>query len=641
MTLMKFSPETVRLRRVARAYAAGEFSRSEYRAERREVIANFRPDSTSDDDTQRRDSVAEGAEEVSSPRPARQRSRSWLVLAAVAMILLGVAALDARAGPVIEAVSERSPDPLSSPRLAVRSVRIRDFQAYPGILESDLNALIQDAFVEVRQRNAEGDHGFTRSELEEVGRLLSALGAHQAGAALSVTDTEDLMTLIEQQKIRRGISVLELEEIAGRVQAYYRDAGYFLAVAYLPAQQVDDGVVEIGVLPGVLGEVVVTGADQAELAGRFSEVVGTPVTEESITRRVYLLNQVPGLKAQAAFEPGSEVGETRLNVNVVERRKWAGRVIADNHGDAGTGKERLTLVGSWLNPRGVGDVLELGVLQTLNPTNQTYGFVDYRTPVGGVRQVHLRASTNSFTSSDDVDLNGSGALFDFTTDLTLRRSRTASLTAELGVRHHRFQWDEADDQAATFLSAGVNGHRLWDDRRVAAGFGVVADAGWFGDATFAGQDSTFWRLGVNGYAWRPLDVPGLPGEQKLAARFVGQLSGSQLPSSRRLSLGGFGRVRGFERDAFLADRGAVLALEVRTAAPLGEFALFADTSYGEGLNELTPTWGHLTSLGVGWDADLLPRLSSRVSLALPVAAKGSGELDENGLRLFWQLQYEH
>ena len=72
MTLMKFSPETVRLRRVARAYAAGEFSRSEYRAERREVIANFRPDSTSDDDTQRRDSVAEGAEEVSSPRPARR-----------------------------------------------------------------------------------------------------------------------------------------------------------------------------------------------------------------------------------------------------------------------------------------------------------------------------------------------------------------------------------------------------------------------------------------------------------------------------------------------------------------------------------------------------------------------------------------
>ncbi len=299
------------------------------------------------------------------------------------------------------------------------------------------------------------------------------------------------------------------------------------------------------------------------------------------------------------------------------------------------------MVGSWFNPRGVGDVLELGLLQTVNPTNQTYGFVDYRTPIGGVRQFHARASTNSFTASDGVDLDGSGTLFDLGTDLALRRSRTLSLTAELGISHHRFRWDESDDQAATFLSAGFRGHRVWDDRRVAAGFGAVVDAGWFGDATFAGQDSTFWRLGLNGYAWRPLDVPGLPGEQKLVARLAGQLSGSQLPSSRRMALGGFARVRGFDRDAFLADRGALLAVELRTAAPLGEVALFADTSYGEGLNDLTPTWGHLTSLGIGWDAGLLPRLTSRVSLAWPVAAKGSNDLDDEGLRIFWQLQYEH
>ena len=54
MSLMKLAPETVRLRRVAKSYAAGEFSRLEYRAARREVIENFQPDSLGDDDTQRR-----------------------------------------------------------------------------------------------------------------------------------------------------------------------------------------------------------------------------------------------------------------------------------------------------------------------------------------------------------------------------------------------------------------------------------------------------------------------------------------------------------------------------------------------------------------------------------------------------------
>ena len=54
MSLMKFSPETVRLRRIAKAHAAGEFSLHEYRQARRDVIANFSPANTDDDDTQPR-----------------------------------------------------------------------------------------------------------------------------------------------------------------------------------------------------------------------------------------------------------------------------------------------------------------------------------------------------------------------------------------------------------------------------------------------------------------------------------------------------------------------------------------------------------------------------------------------------------
>ena len=42
MSLMKLAPETVRLRRVAKAHAMGEFSMAEYRQARREVIDNLR-----------------------------------------------------------------------------------------------------------------------------------------------------------------------------------------------------------------------------------------------------------------------------------------------------------------------------------------------------------------------------------------------------------------------------------------------------------------------------------------------------------------------------------------------------------------------------------------------------------------------
>ena len=84
MSLMKLAPETVRLRRVAKAYAAGEFSRYEYRAARREVIENFRPDCLGDDDTQRRSldpSVA--AVDIG----ARSSRRPWL-WGAMALLLV-------------------------------------------------------------------------------------------------------------------------------------------------------------------------------------------------------------------------------------------------------------------------------------------------------------------------------------------------------------------------------------------------------------------------------------------------------------------------------------------------------------------------------------------------------------------------
>jgi len=542
-----------------------------------------------------------------------------------------------RIGPV----SERDPNPQTSPRIAVTSVQIRDFEAYPGIDHDAVAAVIESALADIRTRNLAGAHGFTAPELEEVGRFLNALGVHRDDVKLSAADAADLSELIRGQKSRRGLSIVELEEIAARVQKYYRDAGYFLTVAYVPAQEPRDGVVELAVLPGVLGDVVVTGGDADLVTSRFADALGQPVTEDSIGARLYRLNQLPGLKTQAAFEPGDETGETRLKLDVIEQRTWSAQVVADNHGYDATGKERLTVLANWLNPRGAGDLLDLGVLQTVNPSNQTYGFVGYRTPLDGVHELHARIATNSFTADDVNEVDGDGLLLDVGVERTLHRSRTSSLTAELGIAQHRFSWRESEDQVATFARALVSSHRIWDVQRIAAGVSGSADIGRFSEGAFTGQDEFFWRLGVDAYAWKPFDLALLPGEQKLALRVSGQISDSQLPSSRRLSLGGPDRARAYERNSFLADAGVIVGLDLRTPLPLGELVLFADTAYGEGRNQHTPTWGYLTNVGVGWDADLLPRLVSRLSWALPISTRGSGGLDDSGAQFYWRLQYAY
>ena len=46
-----------------------------------------------------------------------------------------------------------------------------------------------------------------------------------------------------------------LNDAATKVRAYYRERGYFLAQAYLPQQEIKDGVIEIAVIEARVGKV--------------------------------------------------------------------------------------------------------------------------------------------------------------------------------------------------------------------------------------------------------------------------------------------------------------------------------------------------------------------------------------------------
>lgn len=63
----------------------------------------------------------------------------------------------------------------------------------------------------------------------------------------------------------RDVNLAELQALAQAITAQYREHGYFLAQAIVPVQQVKDGVVEISVIEGRLGQVNVTVAPDAPI----------------------------------------------------------------------------------------------------------------------------------------------------------------------------------------------------------------------------------------------------------------------------------------------------------------------------------------------------------------------------------------
>ena len=91
-----------------------------------------------------------------------------------------------------------------------------------------------------------------------------------------------------------------LTEAANNVRAYYRAKGYFLAQAYLPAQQIRDGVVEIAILEGRLGTIELKPDPASRLRPDFARGIldqhlkeGDPITETGLERPLLLLSDLP------------------------------------------------------------------------------------------------------------------------------------------------------------------------------------------------------------------------------------------------------------------------------------------------------------------------------------------------------------
>ena len=648
MKLLKLAPESQRLRRMAKAFAAGELSRIDYREARRQIIDNFVP-YVADDDTQPRGEVTKRNFHAEREPDQGPKDRLWPKLALATVMIVAIFALTANAfagAGSIPPVAQRDPNPNTSPRLQVSSIRVRLPDATTGVDADEVQGVIEKALEEIRDRNGVADHGFNGDELDEIGRFLAAVGVHDGGARLTNADINDLNELIAGQKSRRGVSIKEIEEVSMRVQEYYRAMGYFLAVAFVPSQAVEEGNVWLEVLPGRLGSVAVDGGEANLAEAAFADLIGKPLTRQMVETKLYELNTLPGFSTHAAFVPGANVGETQLNLQVLEAKAWSGLVRIDNDGNEESGRERLSLQFGWLNPIGRGDALDVRVMNTVDPSDQTYISVGYRTPFISRRyQGRIRVSNNDFSWQSNPEVDSDSLLIDLSASRTLVHTRARGSDLWLGTGSHDIARDGFEDQKAYYMRFGIGAHRVWDAINpiaFAANLAVEGrmslDVGRVSSGAVPGQDSEFWRLGASGRVWWPVDLPFVGGQQKVSLSAAGQLSGSQLPSTLRLGVGGANDLRGFDPGTYMADQGAYVSLGLHFPLPVGELVWFADTAYAVQKNQLTPTWAQLTNVGIGWDLEILPNLTSRLSWSIPLTTKRTGGLEDEGSRIYWSLQ---
>jgi len=125
-------------------------------------------------------------------------------------------------------------------------------------------------------------------------------------------------------------------KIAANLTQKYRDKGYFLSQAFVPAQEVSKGTLVIRAAEGYISDVQVTGDDVPSYAIVNHAIdaikADRPTREQTLERQLLLLNDLPGLSFQATLAPSKDTDAAARLILVVKRTKGSTTVSIDNGG---------------------------------------------------------------------------------------------------------------------------------------------------------------------------------------------------------------------------------------------------------------------------------------------------------------------
>ena len=396
-----------------------------------------------------------------------------------------------------------------------------------------------------------------------------------------------------------SLNLSALRALAAQVTRFYSDHGYFLAQAYLPAQDVTGGSVAIAVVEGRYGAVAVSNEDA--LAGGQARGVlaglarGGVVTSQDLERRLLLLSDIPGIDVSSTLSPGTAVGTSDLAVNLKRSRLVSGVVEADNGGNRFTGAYRAGGTLNFNNPTGRGDLLSLRAL--VSTLGLAYGRAAYQMLLGnstvGAAFSHINYSLGREFKALDAD--GTADVASLFASHPLIRSRDTNLNALAGIDAKFFKdrvgaASTVSHRRAKVANLGLSGnHRDHIGGGGSTMFSVGATLGDLDirspadratDRTTARTDGQYGKLQA-GVA----RIQRLTDSLSLYAAVRGQLASKNLDSAEKMQLGGAYGVRAYPEGESYGDEGYLATAEARLQLPRlipvpGDFQLFGFVDAG-------------------------------------------------------------
>ncbi len=414
----------------------------------------------------------------------------------------------------------------------------------------------------------------------------------------SLVQTGDLQDLLRPW-LNTPISLTELQRAIAQVAALYRNRGY-LGQAVLPNQDITEGTVQVQVVEGKVGRIIVEAPpDQpaigAFLRGRIETLLarntppGEPLELDRFDWATWVADDLPGVTVAASLRPGEATGTTDVVLQVSPTPMVRGLVSTDNNGSRSTGPLRLNAWVQLESALGLGESFNLSASKT---QGSHYVRLANSIPLGlgGWNGLTLNVNASMFSYRVLGEFKPEGATYapqgtSTSHGLSVRypflRSGRTTLSGELGIEARR-SVDKGDSISVTQgTSLGVVRDTRVKASNLTVSLNHVDDWGGGGsnllaatltsgtmrlqpdsaltlDADGVNTAGPFKKLRMSASRLQAIDA-----KHSAVLSFTGQLANRNLDASEKLYLGGSSSVRAFANSEIGGSEGFVASLELR------------------------------------------------------------------------------
>jgi len=472
-----------------------------------------------------------------------------------------------------------------------------------------------------------------------------------------------LLTAAYAEQLNHEVTFTDLETIARRITSLYRANGYFLAQAIVPLQVVKQGVVEISVIEGQLGEVRINIAPNSPITEQrirdmlASLVPGKPINGPRYEHVMLLLSDVPGIRVRSTLMQGERPGTSDLVVAIEPTSRFLPTVEGDNYGDRITGRVQIGGAVRVASPTKIGDNID-AKLMVSQGSKLTFGRVSYEAPIGsnGARG-GVGISRMAYQLGEEfsvLDAHGIATIYDASLIFPFIRQRNENLFLRLVINDKKLSNDLRAAEVSfdkRISGAGLGWSYEKRDQLFGEGYWNTNGLVYSGHLSLLDALSKDADRGPSGPmtsgSFTKFDVQGsrlqaLSSKSSLFTTLALQWTDSNLDPSEKFSLGGPQAVRAYPSGEGLVDQGAIINLEWRYSINenLTSYG-FYDMAHGRRSHMQTAVEDNYVNLrgpgiGVNWSK------SNNFAMSTTVAWRKSGPAvtDNNkaGAMFSWRLQ---